>query len=203
MDTDRKLLAMQQISTTYDLTTAPADDTGYEEDLKVARAIAGGDRGLFKVLYDRNVTPLYSLAYRLSGSAAEADDIVQEAFVRAYQKIAMFAGRSSLSSWLYRICLNIGLEHLRRRKGGVEEITDTNCRAVEPDQKAVVLKRKLEAAIRLLPEGCKAVFILHDIEGFNHKEIAEQLHLAEGTSKSQLFKARAILRKLLASGRLP
>jgi RNA polymerase sigma-70 factor (ECF subfamily) len=119
--------------------------------------------------------------------------------VRAYQKIHLFAGRSTLSSWLYRICLNVGLEHLRKKKGGFssDEIQETTAAAVEPDQKTVVLRRKLEKAIKQLPDGCRTVFILHDIEGFNHKEIAEQLSLAEGTSKSQLFKARAMLRKIL------
>ena len=122
---------------------------------------------------------------------------MQDTFIRAYQKIHLVAGRSTLSSWMYRICLNIGLEHLRRKKGTFEDLNDSNCGTVEPDQKKVILRRKLEKAIKKLPKGCQTVFVLHDIEGFNHKEIAERLHLAEGTSKSQLFKARAMLRKIL------
>lgn len=173
----------------------------FSAELSLARRIASGDKLLFREIYDRNVSPLYGLALRLMGDAAEAEDIVQEAFVRAYQKMHLFAGRSTLSSWLYRICLNVGLEHLRRRKGSYEDLNDTNCGTVEPDQKSLVLKRKLEAAIKQLPDGCRAIFVLHDIEGFNHKEIAERLNLAEGTSKSQLFKARAILRRLLIDGR--
>jgi RNA polymerase sigma-70 factor (ECF subfamily) len=142
---------------------------------------------------------LYSLARRLAETAAEAEDIVQDAFVRAYQKIHLFAGRSTLSSWLYRICLNVGLEYLRRKKGrfSSEEIEDSTISATEPDQKKMILRQKLEKAINQLPDGCRTVFILHDIEGFSHKEIAEQLGFAEGTSKSQLFKARAMLRKIL------
>jgi RNA polymerase sigma-70 factor (ECF subfamily) len=106
------------------------------------------------------------------------------------------------SRCLYRICIHVGLEYLRRRKGGQEDPTESAQCASEPSQQTVVLKNKLESAIQKLPEGCKTVFILHDIEGFNHKEISAQLLLSEGTSKSQLFKARAILRRLLvAEGR--
>jgi RNA polymerase sigma-70 factor (ECF subfamily) len=179
------------------IATAYAPTTTHSEDLAIAKAVAAGNRNLFKEVYDRNVNMLYGLSRRLVGSAAEAEDIVQDAFVRAYQKIDMFAGRSSLSSWLYRICLNVGLEHLRRKKGTFEDLNDTNCGTVEPDQKKLVLRRKLEKAIRKLPQGCRTVFVLHDIEGFNHKEIADRLNLAEGTSKSQLFKARAMLRGIL------
>jgi RNA polymerase sigma-70 factor (ECF subfamily) len=173
------------------------EPSAYAEDLRMAREIAGGNRGLFKQVYDHNVKLLYGLAYRVAGTAPEAEDIVQDTFIRAYQKINLFAGRSTLSSWLYRICLNIALEHLRRKKGCLENLNDGNCGTVEPDQKRVMLRRKLEKAIRRLPQGCRTIFVLHDIEGMNHQEIAERLHLAEGTSKSQLFKARALLRKIL------
>lgn len=178
---------------------ARAVETKYADDFAVAQAIADGDGARFREIYDRNSTMLYSLARRLAETAAEAEDIVQDAFVRAYQKIHLFAGRSSLSSWLYRICLNVGLEHLRRKKGTYsgEDIEDSAMSVAEPDQKKLMLRQKLEKAIKQLPEGCRTVFILHDIEGFNHKEIAEQLGLAEGTSKSQLFKARSMLRKIL------
>jgi len=176
---------------------AYSSNSAYAEDLRIAKAIAAGDRALFKNVYDRNINTLFNLARRLAGSTAEAEDIVQDTFIRAYQKIHLFAGRSTLSSWMYRICLNIGLEHLRRKKGTFEDLNDSNCGTVEPDQKKVILRRKLEKAIKKLPQGCRTVFVLHDIEGFNHKEIAERLHLAEGTSKSQLFKARAMLRKIL------
>jgi len=176
---------------------AYSGEAAYAEDLRVAQAIAAGDRDLFKGIYDRNINTLFNLARRLAGTSAEAEDIVQDTFIRAYQKIHLFAGRSTLSSWLYRICLNIGLESLRRKKGTFEDLNDSNCGTVEPDQKKLTLRRRLNRAIDKLPQGCKMVFILHDIEGFNHKEIADRLSLAEGTSKSQLFKARAMLRKIL------
>ncbi len=193
---------MSSRQTTIELSIAarPAGtDARYAGDYELAQAIADGDQGLFKDVYDRNVSMLYNLARRLVQTASEAEDIVQDSFVRAYQKIHLFAGRSTLSSWLYRICLNVGLEHLRRKKGtfSSDDFQESIMSAVEPDQKKLILRRKLEKAIKQLPEGCRTVFILHDIEGFNHKEIAEQLNLAEGTSKSQLFKARAMLRKIL------
>jgi RNA polymerase sigma-70 factor (ECF subfamily) len=169
----------------------------YEEEYRIAQEIANGNRELFTDIYDRNVSVLYNLAKRLTKTSAEAEDIVQDTFIRAYQKINLFAGRSTLSSWLYRICVNVGLEYLRKKKGTFEDINDLNCGSVEPDQKKLILRQKLNKAIKHLPNGCRIVFVLHDIEGFNHREIAERLNLAEGTSKSQLFKARAMLRKIL------
>jgi len=202
MKEDRQMMETEERLAGIAVPVTVSDDfSQYAEELSRARRIAAGDKALFRELYDHNVSPLYGLALRLMGNAAEAEDIVQEAFVRAYQKMNLFAGRSSLSSWLYRICLNVGLEHLRRRKGNFEDLNDANCGTVEPDQKSLVLKRKLEAAIRKLPDGCRAIFVLHDIEGYNHREIADRLNLAEGTSKSQLFKARAMMRRLLLDGR--
>lgn len=177
--------------------TYPGIAPRFAEDYRIAREIAAGNRALFKDIYDHNSNTLYNLARRMTGTVVEAEDIVQEAFIRAYQKINLFAGRSTLSSWLYRICINVGLEYLRKKKGTFEDINETDCVSVEPDQKKLILRRKLEKAIRLLPDGCRTVFVLHEIEGFNHREIAERLNLAEGTSKSQLFKARAMLRKIL------
>lgn len=191
MENENVAIGIEAGSLTY------AGQAAFANDFKIAQAIAAGDRDLFKDVYDRNINTLFNLARRLSGTAAEAEDIVQDTFIRAYQKIHLFAGRSTLSSWLYRICLNIGLESLRRKKGTFEDLNDSNCGTVEPDQKKLTLRRRLNRAIDKLPQGCKMVFILHDIEGFNHKEIAERLNLAEGTSKSQLFKARAMLRKIL------
>lgn len=190
----------RQTAMTMDIASIAIErKTEFMADYDIAQAIAEGDRTRFKEIYDQNVPVLFNLARRLAETSAEAEDIVQDTFVRAYQKIHLFAGRSTLSSWLYRICLNVGLEHLRRKKGtfSCDEIEDSSIAAVEPDQKTVILRRKLEKAIKQLPDGCRTVFILHDIEGFNHKEIAAQLNLAEGTSKSQLFKARAMLRKIL------
>ena len=191
MDTQKTTVMAAQITATRQ------PEARFAEDLAIAQEIAAGDRALFNDLYNRNANTLFNLARRIAGASAEAEDIVQEAFIRAYQKIHLFAGRSALSSWLYRICLNVGLEHLRRRKGTFEDLNDGNCGRVEPNQKAVILRKKLEKAIERLPQGCRTVFILHDIEGFNHKEIADRLNLAEGTSKSQLFKARAMLRRIL------
>jgi len=170
----------------------------HAEDYAVAKAIAEGDQVLFREVYDRNAALLYNLARRLVGAEEEAEDIVQETFIRAYQKINLFAGRSSLSSWLYRICINVGLEHIRRQKGVFGDIEEIARIGVEPDQKKLFLRQRLETAIRHLPCRCRAVFIMHDIDGLNHREISERMNLAEGTSKSQLFKARMILRRLLS-----
>ena len=118
-----------------DWPTLNPTQSAYAGDLAIAQEIAAGNRALFKEVYERNVHTLFNLARRMADSAAEAEDIVQDAFIRAYQKIHLFAGRSTLSSWLYRICVNVGLESLRRKKGTFEDINDSNCGTTEPDQK--------------------------------------------------------------------
>jgi RNA polymerase sigma-70 factor (ECF subfamily) len=192
-----KVVQMNAEARAAEITRAESPATAYAEDYALAQQIAEGDRAVFRIVYERNSRTLYNLALRLTGSQSEAEDIVQETFVKVYQKIDMYAGKSALSSWIYRICMNIGLEHLRKKKGTFEDLNDSNCGSVEPDHRKLLLQRKLDKAIPRLPEGCRTVFIMHDIEGLNHKEIANRLDLAEGTSKSQLFKARAMLRKLL------
>lgn len=157
----------------------------------------------FETIYRQHSPRIYSLATRMSGSAADGEDLLQEIFLQAYRKLATFKGDAALGTWLYRLALNYCLDHVRSRRARMDKVTDS-LDAGAPDGTAdarrdmPVARMDLERAIAKLPDGCREAFVLHDVEGFDHKEIGELLGIAEGTSKSQVFKARAKLRALLA-----
>ena len=166
-----------------------------------------GDLGAFEELYRAHAGRLYSVALRMLGNPADAEDLLQEIFLAAHRKLDTFRGESALGTWLYRLATNLCLDHLRSRAGRSRQVTDSL-----DDERGLfdlssstlaeqtVTKMDLERALGQLPEGCRAAFVLHDIEGLEHREIAEILGVAEGTSKSQVHKARLKLRALLASG---
>jgi RNA polymerase sigma-70 factor (ECF subfamily) len=167
----------------------------------VARA-SRGDVHAFEELYHANVGRVHALCLRMAGDSALAEELTQQAFVRAWQKLASFRGASAFSTWLHRLTVNVVLGHRRssaRREArmmtsGDETITDR--RAHEESPGDVV---DLERAIASLPESARTVFVLHDVEGFRHREIAQAVGIAEGTSKAQLHRARKLLRKALSS----
>jgi RNA polymerase sigma-70 factor (ECF subfamily) len=166
----------------------------------VARCQAG-DTGAFETLYRQHAARVYSLACRMSGSSEDGEDLLQEIFLKAHRKLGSFKGDSALGTWLYRLAVNHCLDHVRSRQAKMDERTD----ALEPDGPFEPAARRetpnarldLERAIERLPPGCREAFVLHDVEGFGHGEIAAMLGIAEGTSKSQVFKARLKLRALL------
>ena len=155
----------------------------------------------FEQLYRQHSGRIYALATRMSGSPAEAEDLLQEIFIQAYRKLDGFRGESSIGTWLHRLAVNYCLDYLRSTRGKMAKLTIAidATPGWEPairDERAAH-RIDLERAIRLLPEGCRQLFVLHDIEGFNHQEIAAMLDISVGTSKSQVFKARHKLRALL------
>lgn len=174
-----------------------------ESDL-VARC-RNGDLGAFEELYRRHAGRLFSLACRMVGNTADAEDLLQEIFLLAHRKLDGFKGESALGTWLYRLGMNVCLDHLRSRSSRMVRATDSfdaDAGPVIPATRAdaaelVVDRVDLERAIGQLPEGCRAAFLLHDVEGFEHHEVATILGIAEGTSKSQVHKARLRLRGLL------
>ena len=181
----------------------------HEADLGVARRCREGDPAAFEALYRAHAGRLFGLVTRMLGSAPEAEDVLQEVFVTAHRKMGSFRGESSLGTWLYRIAVNHCLDHLRSRGVRMARATDSLDKeeAVEPAATAPVVptaisRIDLERAIAQLPEGCRAAFVLHDVEGLDHREVAEALGISEGTSKSQVHKARQRLRRLL-SARVP
>lgn len=176
-------------------------------DLELAKRCRNGDAGAFEELYRTHAGRLYGLAFRMAGSAQEAEDLLQEMFLQAYRKLGTFRGESSLKTWLYRLGMNQCLDHLRGKQVRMSQATDSldAVGAVEPaaplpSTPVAVHRLDLERAIGRLPDGCRAAFLLHDVEGFEHHEIASILGVSEGTSKSQLHKARMKLRTMLGRG---
>lgn len=160
-----------------------------------------GDPDAFRLLYEEHVGRIYALCLRLSGSAAQAEELVQDTFVRAWEKLPGFRGESAFGTWLFRIAVNVALGERRargRREGRVTTTADpealpSTARNADPGR-----RMDLEAAIAALPAGARTVFLLYDVEGYQHAEIARMTGIAEGTSKTQLFRARRLLREALS-----
>lgn len=165
----------------------------------IRRAQAGDGRAIH-TLYRRHAARVFSVVRRLAGEDAAAEDWAQDAWVEAIRALPEFRGRSRFSTWLYRIAVNRALQGLRRRKRQQRrEAEAVRVRDASRTGEAALLRIGLERALDRLPSGMRTVLVLHDVEGYSHAEIAERLGVTEGTSKSQLFKARARMRELLRS----
>ncbi len=156
----------------------------------------------FEELYRTNAGRLYGLATRMLGSRSEAEDLLQEVFLVAYRRLGTFKGDAALSTWLYRIGVNRCVDHLRSKSAKMADATTAFEEGHAPrnrgDAAAAAVRRiDLERAIARLPDGYRAAFVLHDVEGLQHREVAARLGVSEGTSKSQVHKARLRLRELL------
>jgi RNA polymerase sigma-70 factor (ECF subfamily) len=174
-------------------------------DLELAARCRAGDAGAFEELYRQHARRLFSLVVRIIGSADDAEDLLQEVFLQAHRKLAGFRGDSALGTWLYRLTMNHCLDHLRGRQMRMNRATESldndsteEPRAPSPVVPTAVSRMDLERAIKMLPDGARAAFLLHDVEGFEHREIAQILGISEGTSKSQVHKARMKLRAILS-----
>ncbi len=179
-------------------------DTSPISDHALAHAAGQGDMTAFEELYQRHNRRVYSLCLRMTQNVAEAEDLAQEAFIQLFRKIGSFRGESAFTTWLHRLTVNQVLMHFRKRSVKLERTTEEGetpvqtVRGTENPNKMPVLDRiSLDRAIQKLPPGYREVFVLHDVEGHEHGEIAKMLGVAEGTSKSQLHKARRKLRGLL------
>ena len=168
------------------------------EDAQLARRAAGADVAAFEALYRRHHRRVHGVILRLVGQAgARAEDLTQEAFVRAWQALPSFRFESAVSTWLHRLAVNTALMELRARRS--RPLADDDEDALEslstPDTAGhAVLGRDLERAVATLPPRARAVLVLHDVEGWKHEEIAEELGMAVGSSKAQLHRARGLLR---------
>jgi len=169
-------------------------------DIELVERVRGGDDGAFRVLYDRHVDRVFRLAFRMAGREDLARDFVQEAFVRVYRKLHQFRGDAAFSTWLHSVTVSVTLnglrkvERLRDRERALDDVAPPTAAApsVEP-----WLRKRLVEAIEGLPDIYRTVFVMHDLEGFAHAEIADALDVAEGTSKARLSRARARLREAL------
>jgi RNA polymerase sigma-70 factor, ECF subfamily len=173
-------------------------------DYDLAQASARGDMAAFETLYERHHRRVYSLCLRMVANATEAEDLTQEVFVQLFRKIGSFRGESAFTTWLHRLTVNHVLMHFRKRGVRMERTTEEGEISDLQDVVQSVSERPrfvdriaLDKAISELPPGYRTVFVLHDVEGFEHEEVADMLGVSVGTSKSQLHKARMRLRELL------
>jgi RNA polymerase sigma-70 factor (ECF subfamily) len=170
-----------------------------------------GDAEAFEVLYNLHKRRVYSLCLRMTANAAEAEDLTQEAFMQLFRKIATFRGESAFSTWLHRMAVNVVLMQLRKKGLAVVPLEDDIETEEETPKKdfgaqdlaleGSIDRLRLENAIGKLPPGYRSIFVLHDVEGYEHNEIAEIIGCSIGNSKSQLHKARMKLRELLRTRR--
>jgi RNA polymerase sigma-70 factor, ECF subfamily len=181
---------------------------GEAEAIERAKA---GDARAFETLYSLHKRRVYSLCLRMLGNVAEAEDLTQEAFMQLFRKIGTFRGDSAFSTWLHRLAVNVVLMHLRKKGLPQVSLEETLEPAQDDGPRKDIGARDLtlagsidrvtlERAIENLPPGYRLVFVLHDVEGYEHNEIAGMLDCSIGNSKSQLHKARMKLRDLLHSG---
>jgi RNA polymerase sigma-70 factor (ECF subfamily) len=171
------------------------------DEAQLVEQVRAGDPASERALYDAHVDRVYRLAYRMTGDESLARDFTQDAFIRAFSRLHTFRGDSSLSTWLHTVTTSVVLNGLRKvKKFRTSEIELDRARTVageasraEPD-----LRDRLRHAVDGLPAGYRTVFVMHDVEGYTHDEIASALGVATGTSKAQLSRARAKLRAELA-----
>jgi RNA polymerase sigma factor (sigma-70 family) len=178
---------------------APADDP----DQALARLASGGDMPAFEALYRRHLGRVHGVIARLVGGAgSRAEDLTQEAFVRAWQALPGYRFESRFSTWLHRLAVNTALMELRSRRSRPGEDEDESVfdtlGAADSAGHGTALRTDLERAVATLPPRARAVLVLHDVEGWKHEEIATELGMAVGSSKAQLHRARGLLRQRLA-----
>jgi len=187
----------------------PAQKAASDSQL-IARA-QKGDEEAFSALFEAHKRRVYSLCLRMTGNTAEAEDLAQEAFLQLFRKISTFRGESAFSTWLHRLTVNVVLMHLRKK--GLQQVSldEPETSQDEPVKRdygdddrrltGSIDRIGLQNAIAELPPGYRTVFVLHDVEGYEHNEIAEIMDCSVGNSKSQLHKARMKLRERLRQDR--
>jgi len=172
-----------------------------DHELLIIRRAIDGDEGALRALWTRHAPHIDIVVRRLVGGDADlAADIAQEVWIQIFRALPSYRGDSQFSTWAHRIAVNRTLNALRksRRLANLEtEVTEESA-FLEPDTDRAFIAQSIEEAAAKLSPGARAVFVLHDVEGYTHEEIAVELGITSGGSKSQLFKARAKLRKLLA-----
>jgi len=222
----RRLTGQQQVCRVQRMDTAWCEGGGYasiekdstlikraatEDALTEAEAIELAKQGgmeAFEFLYHLHKRRVYSLCLRMTSNTAEAEDLAQEAFLQLFRKVGTFRGESAFSTWLHRLAVNVVLMHLRRKnlpevpldesgEPGNEDVPKREIGLPDPALVGSLDRVNLERALETLPPGYRTIFVLHDMEGYEHNEIADMMGCSIGNSKSQLHKARMKLRDLL------
>lgn len=188
-------------------TAAMPEGTGSIVEADDVSAAAAGDRAAFERLYRRHAARIYSLCVRMTGNTTRAEELTQDVFVRVWEKLPLFRGESAFTTWMHSLAVNVvlsakkteALDFGRRAERGDDEM-ETWDAAAGPDRVSFSGERiDLERAIARLPAGARRVFVLHDVEGYKHEELAGMLGITTGGSKAQLHRARLLLRKALMS----
>ncbi|MDX1443383.1 MAG: sigma-70 family RNA polymerase sigma factor [Gammaproteobacteria bacterium] len=190
---------MENVLAVHEQGSRPATRDADDEQRWLARA-RQGDVAAFEQLYRAHVGRIHAVCLRLAGDPGVAEECVQEAFITAWRKLDGFRGDSAFGSWLYRVATNEVMGHFRRqgrRDRHLQPVSDHEWESFTESEAEAGTDMDLEAAIAQLPEGARTVFVLHDVEGRQHDEIAELVGIAVGTSKAQLHRARRLLRERL------
>ena len=169
-------------------------------DAELVARCRAGDSDAFEALYREHSPRLYALARRMTGSSQESEDLLQDIFLQAHRKLDSYRGDAALGTWLYRLAIRQCLDFLRSRQGRMSAAS-TSLADDGPHMPSIRetpgARIDIERAVAQLPPGCRTAFVLHDVEGLEHRQIAEMLGVTESTSKSQVFKARMKLRAML------
>jgi RNA polymerase sigma-70 factor, ECF subfamily len=183
--------------TSTDTLTTVIDDAGNVDD--VVRRAQHGDVDAFESIYRSHATAVFALCRRMVGDEREARDLVQDVFVRAWERLTTFRGQSSLATWLHRLGTNVVLERMRATRRDAMRLMDDDgdLVAVRAEEPRIDARMDIDAALATLPDGARTVFVLHDIEGYSHDEIAHLTGIAPGTARAQLWRARRALMKVL------
>lgn len=180
---------------------APVAPATVAADLALVTRVRAGDPAAERELFMHHSAAVYRLIYRLTGRSDQAQDWTQDTFIRAFSRLHQYRGEASLATWLRTIAVSVTrnrLETVLRREAFAAPMEEAQVVAAPDTRADPDLRDRLDAAIAALPTGTRAVYVLHDLEGYTHEEISAQLGIVEGTSKSQLSKARARLRVALA-----
>jgi RNA polymerase sigma-70 factor, ECF subfamily len=164
---------------------------------EMIRRACDGDGAAVRALYERHAPRVYAVVRRIAGDDDLAHDYAQEAWVRAIRALPTFRGEARFSTWLHRIAVNAALQARRKEGRAGAEVPVLEAIPAPSRGRDVLLQRRLEQCLTMLPDGMRRVLVLHDVEGYTHDEIGELLSINTGTSKSQLFKARAKMRDML------
>ncbi|ROH91857.1 sigma-70 family RNA polymerase sigma factor [Stagnimonas aquatica] len=195
-------LTMPDAANEPQVVTGPARAPALGDDAQDVRAAARGDARAFERLYRRHIGKVYGLCWRLcDGDAAKADQAAQDAFVRAWEKLDSFRGESAFSTWLHRLTVNVVLgEHrlLKRWTSFDQALEDGAAEPGHNPSASLGDRLDVERALARLPKGARAVLVLHDLEGWQHDEIAAATGIAVGTSKAQLHRARKLMKEWLS-----
>lgn len=203
---DNKTTAVDRPTSFAKLKPGSFDHAAFRETIRRAQS---GDATAFESIYQRHASRVYALCLRMLRDLVEAEDLAQEVFLQLFRKLHTFRGESAFSTWLHRLTVNVVLMHLRKKSPptvSVEPAADqdgemdppaTEVGAPDLRLEGSINRLRLERCIAQLPPGYRAIFVLHDVQGYHHNEIAEMLGRSAGVSKSQLHKARRRLRELL------